>query len=273
MSTHSLIAKAVGEGRCRAIYYFDGYPEGTGKTLLDHYASPEKVDALIGLGDISCLKEEVEADGEDKEHCTLAYARDYGEVLRPAREMTLEEFVSGDMGASYFYLFQNGRWLYSRKGEGLHFRDLREALHAVCVPEQEHEAAERKFGNYFVSTTPDCGIVREDAHHPHLIVYFKLENEGYLTKRGVQNLRSVFARDIFAQDLVSVYEKQTQHRDELRRESGKRVAKIVKCINEEGIGDPALAKSSCNLRSVFPKQKGRKYTATSKQTSRHWCVP
>lgn len=42
------------------------------------------------------------------------------------------------------------------------------------------------------------------AHpHVHLIVYSKLENEGYLTKRGVQNLRSVFAQDIFAQDLVT----------------------------------------------------------------------
>lgn len=165
-----MIAKTVGEGRCRAIYcHFDGYPEGTGKTLLDHYASPEKVDVLIGLGDISCLKEEVEADGEDKEHCMLAYARDYGEKLYPAREMTLEEFVRGDTGASYFYLFQNGRWLYSCKGEGLHFRDLREALHAVCAPEQEHEAAERKFGNYFVSTTPDCGIVREDVHGKQVI--------------------------------------------------------------------------------------------------------
>ena len=98
-----MIAKTVGEGRCRAIYcHFDGYPEGTGKTLLDHYASPEKVDALIGLGDISCLKEEVEADGEDKEHCTLAYARDYGEKLYPAREMTLEEFVRGGYGRKLF---------------------------------------------------------------------------------------------------------------------------------------------------------------------------
>lgn len=50
-----------------------------------------------------------------------------------------------------------------------------------------------------------------ESHHPHvhLIAYSTRQSEGYLSKNGVNNLRSSFAKDIFAQDLISVYEKQT----------------------------------------------------------------
>ena len=99
-----------------------------------------------------------------------------------------------------------------------------------------------------------------ESHHPHvhLIVYSKLENEGYLTEKGVQNLRSVFARDIFAQDLVSVYEKQTQHRDDLKKESGERLAEIAARINEKGFDDPALEEKLVRLAGKLSNTKGKK---------------
>lgn len=99
-----------------------------------------------------------------------------------------------------------------------------------------------------------------ESHHPHvhLIVYSKLENEGYLTARGVQNLRSVFARDIFAQDLVSVYEKQTEYRDELKRESRERIAELLRQINEGGCDSPVLEEKLMQLAGRFSKTKGKK---------------
>ena len=99
-----------------------------------------------------------------------------------------------------------------------------------------------------------------ESHHPHvhLIVYSKLENEGYLTEKGVQNLRSVFARDIFAQDLVSVYEKQTQHRDELKKESGERIAELLRQIEEGGCDSPVLEEKLLQLAGRLSKTKGKK---------------
>lgn len=99
-----------------------------------------------------------------------------------------------------------------------------------------------------------------ESHHPHvhLIVYSKLENEGYLTEKGVQNLRSVFARDIFAQDLVSVYEKQTQHRDELKKESGERIAELLRQIEEGGCDSPVLEEKLLQLADRLSKTKGKK---------------
>lgn len=68
-----------------------------------------------------------------------------------------------------------------------------------------------------------------ESHHPHvhLIAYSTVESEGYLTKQGVQKLRSAFAKDIFAQDLLCIYEKQTEHRNRLRSESRDVLAEIV----------------------------------------------
>ena len=52
-----------------------------------------------------------------------------------------------------------------------------------------------------------------ESHHPHihLLAYSAVENEGYLTKKGVQKLRSEFAKDSVAQDLhyIGISEKLT----------------------------------------------------------------
>lgn len=46
-----------------------------------------------------------------------------------------------------------------------------------------------------------------ESHHPHihLIAYSTNPNEGYLSEKGVMALRSSFAKDIFAQDLLCEY--------------------------------------------------------------------
>ena len=81
-----------------------------------------------------------------------------------------------------------------------------------------------------------------ESHHPHvhLIAYSTVENEGYLTKQGVQKLRSSFAKDIFAQDLLCIYEKQTEHRNRLRSESKDILSEIVSQINAGGYSNPQL---------------------------------
>jgi len=37
--------------------HFDGYPEGVGQTLLDHWSTEERINELIALGDLSVLGE------------------------------------------------------------------------------------------------------------------------------------------------------------------------------------------------------------------------
>lgn len=99
-----------------------------------------------------------------------------------------------------------------------------------------------------------------ESHHPHvhLIAYSTVESEGYLTKQGVQKLRSAFAKDIFAQDLLCIYEKQTEHRNRLRSESKDVLAEIVAQINAGGYSDPHLEELLLQLARRLSRTKGKK---------------
>ena len=99
-----------------------------------------------------------------------------------------------------------------------------------------------------------------ESHHPHvhLIAYSTVESEGYLTKQGVQKLRSSFAKDIFAQDLLCIYEKQTEHRNQLRSESKDVLAEIASQVNAGGYSNPYLEELLVQLAQRLSRTKGKK---------------
>lgn len=100
----------------------------------------------------------------------------------------------------------------------------------------------------------------DESHHPHvhLIAYSTNPNEGYLTKQGVNNLRSSFAKDIFAQDLLCVYEQQTEHRDALKAESRKLMAEMIGKINSGTYDNPAVENMLVKLADRLSKTGGKK---------------
>lgn len=99
-----------------------------------------------------------------------------------------------------------------------------------------------------------------ESHHPHvhLIAYSTVENEGYLTQNGVENLRSSFARDIFQQDLLCIYEKQTEHRDKLRAEARDIVEDLVSKINSEIYISASIQHKLLELADRLSQTKGKK---------------
>ena len=99
-----------------------------------------------------------------------------------------------------------------------------------------------------------------ESHHPHvhLIAYSTVENEGYLTQKGVENLRSSFEKDIFQQDLMSIYERQTEHRDKLRAEVRDIVDDLVSKINSEIYINASIQHKLLELADRLSKTKGKK---------------
>ena len=94
----------------------------------------------------------------------------------------------------------------------------------------------------------------DEGNHPHvhLIAYGADPREGYLSKQGVNRLRSSMARDIFAQELLCIYEEQTQRRDGLKRAA----AELVQ--SDE---NPKIEALLTSLASRLPKVKGKKQYA------------
>ncbi len=99
-----------------------------------------------------------------------------------------------------------------------------------------------------------------ESHHPHvhLIVYSTDEKEAFLTKKGVENIRSAYAREIFKDELYSVYEKQTERRDDLRRDSKTIIADIIEHINLGTYDNPVLEDKLLLLAEKLKTTKGKK---------------
>lgn len=143
MSTRSYIARQIGDDQYRSIYcHSDGYLTYNGALLLDHYNSPEKVDELLDLGDLSLLGEKPNPDpaqphsfdySKRQEGVTVAYGRDRGDEDTQARIKTLAQLDDPGNWTDYVYLYtQDNEWKYFRAGqskEGL--RDVKEDLDAA----------------------------------------------------------------------------------------------------------------------------------------------
>lgn len=99
-----------------------------------------------------------------------------------------------------------------------------------------------------------------ESHHPHvhLMDYSTEEKQADLSKEGVMKLRSSFAKDIFAQDLLCVYEKQNEYRDDLKVNSREFIAEIISKINSGVYDNPKLEEMLLNLADRLSKTSGKK---------------
>lgn len=77
------------------------------------------------------------------------------------------------------------------------------------------------------------GAFHDEAHHPHvhLVMMSKDEKQGYLSKQSMIKIRSSFAREIFKDDLLHTYKKQTQYRDQLKLISKEVIQEKIQSIN------------------------------------------
>ena len=98
--------------------HFDGYPEGAGQMLVDHYDTDAKVKELISHGGISSLGEMI---GEKQDFSSILssstkqckfYHRDRGDEL-DIEELEYDEIskFADDCGAEFTYLYEGGVWM------------------------------------------------------------------------------------------------------------------------------------------------------------------
>ena len=100
----------------------------------------------------------------------------------------------------------------------------------------------------------------DTTHHPHihLLVYSKNPKQGFLTNKGIDQIRSAFANDIFHDDLQSIYQEQTLSRDELKAVSKTEFESIVREIRQGEFDDPQLGNLVLKLNSQLQNVKGKK---------------
>jgi len=113
MATRSYIGVRNLDASIDYIYcHFDGYPDHNGKILTEYYADMDKVNALMKLGDLSVLGEQIgekhDFNKRTRGWC-LAYGRDRGESNVSVRTGNYKELIN-DQNVDYVYVFDGDYW-------------------------------------------------------------------------------------------------------------------------------------------------------------------
>ena len=126
MSTRCLIGRKVDDNKVEYIYcHHDGYLEGVGETLKNHYTTEDKIDKLMALGDLSALGEVAESN-PDQWNCNkvnyilCAAYKDRGEEDVESKTATEEEYIKeleDNTWIRYLYLWDGKKWSYYDDGK------------------------------------------------------------------------------------------------------------------------------------------------------------
>ena len=99
---------------------------------------------------------------------------------------------------------------------------------------------------------------KEKNVHIHMVVFSSDPREGYLTKQGIRQLKSVFARRVYRQELVCVYEEQTMWRDRLGQEAANAMVESIRQMASGTIQNKRLEKLTLKLDEQLRYVKGKK---------------
>ncbi len=100
----------------------------------------------------------------------------------------------------------------------------------------------------------------DEAHHPHLhmVCYSADARSGFLSKEGIAQIKSMLAKEIFQQDLVAIYQRQTQRRDELTQSAGEIMARLVTEMQAGVVENQRIGQLMLELAQRLQDRPGKK---------------
>lgn len=104
------------------------------------------------------------------------------------------------------------------------------------------------------------GAFHDEGDHPHvhIIVYSTEPKEGFISKKGIDSLRSAFAKEIFAQDLESIYENQTELRNDLKDAAEEALRELFAQAEEKNFESEAIEQKLMLLSEKLRQTKGKR---------------
>ena len=99
---------------------------------------------------------------------------------------------------------------------------------------------------------------KDNQVHIHMLVFSSDPKEGYLTKEGIRMVKSAFAKEIFRQDMINVYERQTEYRDTLQRSAESLMEDLIKEMESGAIQNEKLDALVSELAQRLQNTSGKK---------------
>ena len=99
-----------------------------------------------------------------------------------------------------------------------------------------------------------------EGHHPHMhmVVFSEDSKSGYLSKKGIEKIRSGFAHEIFKQDFYQIYERKQLFDNDLTRYGRERMQTLIDEINVGRGSYPELERMLTDLSADLQDHKGKK---------------
>lgn len=99
-----------------------------------------------------------------------------------------------------------------------------------------------------------------EGHHPHvhLMVYSAKENDGYLTEKSIEAMRSELAHDIFRQDFAHIYEEQNRAHAELKSGAEKVLQEKLEILHSGTLESTRVEEMILELSKRLQKTSGKK---------------
>ena len=99
----------------------------------------------------------------------------------------------------------------------------------------------------------------EGAHpHIHMVIYSADGKSGFLTKNGIEDIKSTLAKNIFEQDLVTIYQRQTQRRDELTENTEEAMRQLTAEMQSDTLENQRIAQLMVELAQRLRNTSGKK---------------
>lgn len=99
-----------------------------------------------------------------------------------------------------------------------------------------------------------------ESYHPHIhmICYSGNPKEGHLSKKGIENIRFVLAREIFHNELLEIYVKQTQYRNQLGEATKERMEYLIFELKNGHTSNVRIAELMLSLSNRLKNISGKK---------------
>ena len=100
--------------------------------------------------------------------------------------------------------------------------------------------------------------MKEKHIHVHMVIFSTDPKEGYLTKQGIKQIKSALVRQVYKDDLLNVYQKQTAHRYLLQDNALEVMDSLIQKMQDGDLKNPKLELLITELAERLQNYAGKK---------------
>lgn len=99
-----------------------------------------------------------------------------------------------------------------------------------------------------------------EGHHPHchMVIYSTESTRGFIREKEIEDIKSMFAKEIFHDDLYHLYDAKTKQRDKISIESKEKLSELADKISKKDYSDSEICPMLVSLADKLKEVGGKK---------------